>query len=86
MSDEWVISNNGGDVECHLCHFYHLICEPDVPDHWLHDELHPSDGSPDPITFEFYWLPVAEAATSLHPYYAASLDKLSDSLPNHPHG
>ena len=79
-SDEWVISNNGGDAERHLRHFYHLICEPDAPDRWLHDELHPSDGSPAPITFEFYWLPVTAAAQSLHPYYVAKIDKLVDSL------
>lgn len=82
-SDERVISNNGGDVELNLRHFYHLICEPDVPDSWVHDELHPSDGSPDPITLEFYWLPVSDAAESLHPYYVTNLDKLSGNLPNH---
>jgi 8-oxo-dGTP pyrophosphatase MutT (NUDIX family) len=85
-SDEWVISNNGGDVERHMRHFDHLICEQSVPDSWLHDELHPSDGSPGPITFEIFWLPVAEAAASLHPYYVASLDELSGSLQWHLHG
>ena len=39
-----------------------VLREPSVPDSWLHDELYPSDGSPAPITFEFYWLPAAGAA------------------------
>jgi 8-oxo-dGTP pyrophosphatase MutT (NUDIX family) len=52
-SDEWLISIKTDEEVRHLRHFYHLICEPDVPDSWLHDELHPSEGPPGPITFEF---------------------------------
>jgi 8-oxo-dGTP pyrophosphatase MutT (NUDIX family) len=85
-SDEWVISSKTDEEVRYLRHFYHLICEQDVPDSWLHDELDPSEGPPGPITFEIFWLPVAEAAASLHPYYVASLDELSGSLQWHLHG
>ena len=85
-SDEWVMLKNNDEEMHYFRYFYPLICEPPVPDSWLHDELYPSDGSPAPITFEFYWLPVAEAASSLHPCYAASLDRLFDNLPGHPRG
>ena len=85
-SDEWVMSKNNDEEMHYFRYSYHLICEQPVPDSWLHDELYPSDGSPAPLTFEFYWLPVAEAASSLHPYYAASLDRLFDNLPGHPRG
>jgi hypothetical protein len=27
-----------------------------MPERWLHYELTPSDGSPGPIEFEFYWV------------------------------
>jgi 8-oxo-dGTP pyrophosphatase MutT (NUDIX family) len=82
-SDEWVISSKTDEEVCHLRHFYHLICEPDVPDSWLHDELHPSEGPPGPITFEFFWLPIAEAAASLRPYYVTNIDKLVDNISGH---
>jgi len=80
-SDDWIILNNRCSVELRLRHFYHLICKPCVPDSWQHDELHPSDGSPAPITSEFFWLPVTEATAALEPYYIANIDKLSGSLP-----
>lgn len=82
-SDEWVIPNNRCEEVHYLRYFYHLICEPSVPDSWLHDEIHPSEGPPGPITFEFYWLPVAEAAASLRSYYVTNIDKLLDNLPGH---
>lgn len=61
-------------------HFFHLSSPPHVPDTWQHKELHPSDGSPAPILFEFYWLPLAEAAGELAPYYTVKLQQLHDSL------
>jgi 8-oxo-dGTP diphosphatase len=37
-------------------HCYQVVCEEDPPDTWRHDELTPSDGTPGPITFEFFWV------------------------------
>ncbi len=39
----------------HRRRFYHLICEEMPPERWQHCEMHPSDGSPAPIRFEFFW-------------------------------
>ena len=62
-----------------LRHFFHLMCLMDVPDTWQHYEHAPSDGSPGPILFEFYWLPLDEAAEELDPYFTARLERLATS-------
>ena len=74
-SDEYHLSSAGGD-EIHLRHFYHLLCAQDTADTWQHYENYHSDGSPDPILFEFYWLPLTDAARILNPYYTARLGQL----------
>ena len=43
-----------GDVENR--HFFHLEQLGDAPERWLHHEENPSDGSPSPIEFSFYWV------------------------------
>jgi 8-oxo-dGTP pyrophosphatase MutT (NUDIX family) len=77
-SDEYHISSTDGD-EIHLRHFYHMLCAQDTADTWQHYENYPSDGSPDPILFEFYWLPLTAAAGILNLYYTAKLDQLPDA-------
>lgn len=37
-------------------HFFHLENLGDAPERWLHYEEQPSDGSPSPIEFVFYWV------------------------------
>jgi len=63
-------------------YFYHLTCPKDAPEIWQHQEDHPSDGSPGPIRFEYYWLTLDEADGELDPYFNAMLDKLLVSLTN----
>ena len=63
-------------------YFYHLACPKDVPEIWQHQEHHPSDGTPGPIRFEFYWLAIDEADGELDPYFSTMLDKLLTSLTN----
>ena len=75
-SDEWILAGEKGEKERIQRHFYHLNCHPNAPDRWLHEELNPSDGSPAPITFEFYWLPVESAAHLLPPYFQTQLENL----------
>lgn len=60
-------------------YFFHLICPVITPETWQHYEETPSDVSPDPILFEFYWLPLDEAAGKLDPYFAAGLERLATS-------
>lgn len=37
-------------------HFYHLVLCGEAPARWRHCENHPSDGSPEPVEFEFFWV------------------------------
>ena len=39
-------------------HFFHLKLDGDAPETWRNYEWHPSDGSPAPIEFEFFWVPL----------------------------
>jgi 8-oxo-dGTP diphosphatase len=42
--------------------YYHLAFEGDTPERWIHSEMDPSDGTPNPdgirapIPFELYWV------------------------------
>ena len=37
-------------------HFFHLALSGEAPVRWRHYERHPSDGSTEPIEFEFFWV------------------------------
>lgn len=39
--------------------FFHLECGGVPPETWEHGELFPSDGSPGPILFRFFWVDLA---------------------------
>ena len=82
-SDEYHISSADGD-EIHLRYFFHLRCPQDVPENWQHHERHPSDGSTNPILFDFYWLPLTDAAGKLNPYYTAKLGQLPGTADGQP--
>ena len=47
--------------------FFHLTYAGDAPERWRHLEEHPSDGSTDPIEFEFYWVRFPAEVPQLHP-------------------
>lgn len=61
-------------------HFFHLLSPREAPDIWQHNEQHPSDGSPAPILFEFYWLSLSQAAGTLDPYFSVKLKQLHKSI------
>ncbi len=42
--------------EVHHFRFYHLTYDGTAPERWRHDETDPADGTPGPITFEFFWV------------------------------
>jgi 8-oxo-dGTP pyrophosphatase MutT (NUDIX family) len=81
-SDEWHPVESVHDEIVHR-YFYHLKCDQDVLQTWEHNERYPSDGSTEPILFEFYWLSISDAAESLPPYFRTKLDKLPDELLRH---
>jgi 8-oxo-dGTP pyrophosphatase MutT (NUDIX family) len=72
---EWCLEESAS-VAVIQRHFFHLRCHHGVPRSWQHYERHPSEGPPEPLLFEFYWLPIQVAFESLSPYYRALLDKL----------
>jgi 8-oxo-dGTP pyrophosphatase MutT (NUDIX family) len=80
-SEEFVVAHNRSK-QFNLRHFFHMLYVEEPSDTWQHYELHPSDGTAQPILFEFHWIPVVEAAWILHPYYTAKLDALGESLGN----
>jgi ADP-ribose pyrophosphatase YjhB (NUDIX family) len=59
---------------------YHLTCEAEPPTRWRHQEMHPSDGSPGPITFEFFWVKLPDEVPALAPGHEAMVPKLLELL------
>lgn len=41
-------------------HFFYVAAGGSPPDRWVHYEMTPSDGTPGPIAFAFFWAPVHE--------------------------
>ena len=54
-----------GWEEVHRRRFYHLTYEGEPPARWFHLETDPSDGSPAPITFEFFWAELPDGVPEL---------------------
>jgi 8-oxo-dGTP pyrophosphatase MutT (NUDIX family) len=61
-------------------HFYHLTCDDQPPERWRHQEAHPSDGTTEPITFEFFWARLPDEVPPLAPGHDALLPALLASL------
>lgn len=57
-------------------HCYHLVCEENPPETWRHDELTPSDGTPGPITFEFFWVNLPDGVPELAAGHEVMLPRL----------
>jgi 8-oxo-dGTP pyrophosphatase MutT (NUDIX family) len=46
-------------------HFFHLVFHGEAPSRWTHFEMHPSEGAPDPIEFELYWVQLPSEVPNL---------------------
>lgn len=65
-----------GDDRVFRRRFYHLVC-PDSPgERWQHYEAHPSEGAPDPILFELYWVDLPDGVPELAPGHDPFLQQL----------
>lgn len=53
-----------GKAELHRRHFFHMPSDGIVPERWRHYERHAS-GKHEPIAFDLYWAPLAEAIATL---------------------
>jgi len=67
-----------GKDEIHHRHFYHLLCGGAPPEEWLHDETDPSDGSPSPIHFEFFWAEMPDQIPELIADHGFMLPRLKE--------
>ncbi|MCK5827873.1 NUDIX domain-containing protein, partial [Candidatus Bipolaricaulota bacterium] len=56
--------------------FYHLVCPGSPDERWRHYEEHPSEGPPDPILFELYWVDLPDGVPELEPGHDAFLQQL----------
>jgi 8-oxo-dGTP pyrophosphatase MutT (NUDIX family) len=74
FSDRTSIDN--GVEKIQRRHYFHLLCAQDCLDRWLHDEIHPSEGPHEKITFELFWIPISTAISHLFPDHASVLEKL----------
>ncbi|HET7078433.1 MAG TPA: NUDIX domain-containing protein [Chloroflexia bacterium] len=65
VRDRRDVGRDVGRDEIHHRHFYHLRCTGDPPATWRHWETDPSDGSPGPIPFDFFWAPLPDGVPEL---------------------
>ena len=54
-----------GRAEIQRRYFFHLEFHGEAPATWRHYEANPSDGSPAPIEFEFYWVRLPDEVPEL---------------------
>jgi 8-oxo-dGTP diphosphatase len=66
--------------EIHHRSFYHLRCTTEPPATWRHEETDPSDGSPAPIVFEFFWARLPDAVPELIAGHGAMIPRLVELL------
>jgi 8-oxo-dGTP diphosphatase len=66
-----------GRDELHRRYFFHLRCEGEPPRSWCHGEYTPSDGTPGPIAFDFFWVPLPDGVPELIAEMGALLPELA---------
>jgi 8-oxo-dGTP pyrophosphatase MutT (NUDIX family) len=57
-------------------HFFHLRYAGPIKDVWRHYERMPSDGHPQPIEFEFYWVTILQGIPELAGEQGVMLHKM----------
>jgi len=61
-------------------YFFHLVVTGEPKQTWIHYEYNPSDGSPAPIEFEFFWVKFPDEVPKLSGERDVFLDKLTHRL------
>jgi 8-oxo-dGTP pyrophosphatase MutT (NUDIX family) len=69
-----------GKDELHRRRFYHLRCPGDPPEAWRHWERDPSDGSREPIPFDFWWASLPDGVPELIADHGALIPELLGAL------
>jgi 8-oxo-dGTP pyrophosphatase MutT (NUDIX family) len=70
-----------GKAELHRRHFFHLELMTSAPTTWQHHERDPSDGSTQPILFEFFWTRLPNGVPPLIAGHGAFLEELAVGRP-----
>lgn len=65
-----------GIAEVHQRYFFHLECRQETPTTWRNYENDPSDGSTEPIEFEFFWVKLPDEVHELSGGQGELLSKL----------
>jgi ADP-ribose pyrophosphatase YjhB (NUDIX family) len=71
-----------GRAETQRRYFFHLELHGEAPATWRHYETDPSDGSPGPIEFEFYWVRLPDEVPELSGGQGELLSKVECSRQN----
>jgi 8-oxo-dGTP pyrophosphatase MutT (NUDIX family) len=66
--------------QLHQRYFYHLPYAGDPPATWRHGELTPSDGTPGPIVFEFFWAALPDGVPELIADHGKFLPELLERI------
>jgi ADP-ribose pyrophosphatase YjhB (NUDIX family) len=69
-----------GLEQVHQRFYFHLACSEEPPQTWRHYETHPSDGSPAPIAFDFFWVPFPGGVPPLIADMDEKFKELSDGF------
>ncbi len=69
-----------GRAEVHHRYIYHLRCDGNPPETWRHNESDPSEGSAEPIVFEFFWARLPHDVPELIADHDLLLPKLIEHL------
>jgi 8-oxo-dGTP diphosphatase len=80
LGERWLHRSDVGLDQIHHRHFYHLRCTTEPPATWRHEETDPSDGSPGPIVFEFFWARLPDEGPELIAGHGAMIPSLVKSL------
>jgi 8-oxo-dGTP pyrophosphatase MutT (NUDIX family) len=71
-----------GKAEVHQRYFYHVWCDEDAPERWMHGEFDASDDpiQRTPIRFEFFWVALPDGVPPLIADHDACLPALIRTL------
>jgi 8-oxo-dGTP pyrophosphatase MutT (NUDIX family) len=76
LGEQLLDASDFGLDQIHQRYFFQLSCPENPPETWIHYETDPSDGTPGPIAFEFFW---AELPNSV-PVLIAEMDYFVESI------
>lgn len=72
--------------ELHHCYCYHLVCDGNPPERWIHEEKDPAlDPEKKPIPFELFWAPLPDGVPPLGAGLGQMIPKLLEVMAGREH-